>query len=317
LTSDFTGAARGLALARLADYHHARGMKSRFVALALIGWIGLAGVGYGATLAEIAASPQTWPAEVTVLSAARGTAMDADGNGSRVLIGPGKLLPVVAVTEQGVTTRFNGKLITVPLEKTDLLTRLTGPVGASVANAAVATPSPIATAATMPPTAPVAAAAASGPTVMSKRFEGKLVRSEKGRLQAADDASLNGVKYYALYFSASWCPPCRGFTPGLVNAYARLKAAHPDFELVFVSSDNSEGAMSSYMKDYQMAWPALKFNQRQWSPEILRYSGKGIPCLVFVDANGKVLSDSYRSGRYVGPGVVLADIERILSKQKS
>jgi nucleoredoxin len=27
-----------------------------------------------------------------------------------------------------------------------------------------------------------------------------------------------------LYFSAHWCPPCRGFTPNLVAKYNELKA---------------------------------------------------------------------------------------------
>ena len=30
---------------------------------------------------------------------------------------------------------------------------------------------------------------------------------------------LDGYKFYAIYFSAHWCPPCRGFTPMLTEFY--------------------------------------------------------------------------------------------------
>ena len=43
-----------------------------------------------------------------------------------------------------------------------------------------------------------------------------------------------------LYFSAHWCPPCRGFTPLLATCYAALKSAGKPFEIVFLSSDKDQ-----------------------------------------------------------------------------
>ena len=65
-------------------------------------------------------------------------------------------------------------------------------------------------------------------------------------------------KYVAIYYSAHWCPPCRAFTPKLVEWYNGFKAKHENFELVFASSDKSEEAQIDYMKEASMPWPAMK-----------------------------------------------------------
>merc|ERR1712187_375800 len=46
-------------------------------------------------------------------------------------------------------------------------------------------------------------------------------------------------RVFAFYFSAHWCPPCRGFTPQLASWYTNdLK--NKGLEVVFVSSDKDE-----------------------------------------------------------------------------
>jgi nucleoredoxin len=40
-----------------------------------------------------------------------------------------------------------------------------------------------------------------------------------------------------LYFSASWCGPCKAFTPKLAACYKALKERGAPFEIVFISSD--------------------------------------------------------------------------------
>ena len=128
-----------------------------------------------------------------------------------------------------------------------------------------------------------------------------------------DNAKLAGVRYWAFYYSASWCPPCRSFTPDLVSFYNYFKPSHPDFELIFVNDDNTDGDMISYMKSDSMPWPAIWYQDIN-NPQLgaKRYQGPGIPCLVLVDANGNVLSDSFRGGQYVGPRVVMDEIRNIV-----
>ena len=49
-------------------------------------------------------------------------------------------------------------------------------------------------------------------------------------------------KIVGIYFSAHWCPPCRGFTPVLKDAYEDLKEQDKNFEIVFVSSDRDQAS---------------------------------------------------------------------------
>ena len=64
-----------------------------------------------------------------------------------------------------------------------------------------------------------------------------------------------------LYFSAHWCPPCRGFTPSLAKFYQTMKEAGKKFEIVFISSDRDENDWQSYFNE--MPWLALPFNERE------------------------------------------------------
>ncbi|HSJ04339.1 MAG: thioredoxin-like domain-containing protein [Verrucomicrobium sp.] len=145
-------------------------------------------------------------------------------------------------------------------------------------------------------------------------FKGKLVESKGRKMEKFDDTALAQTKYYAIYYSASWCGPCRAFTPDLARWYKRNKAKNPQFELIFVSSDRSEEDMAGYMKEDKMDWPALAFANKSATPGLTKYSGSGIPCLVLIDETGKVLSDSYVNGKYVGPRQVLEDIEKVLKE---
>lgn len=266
------------------------------------------------TLEELAQKPEIWPKEVTVPATTKATVLKAGQPAGSMLLGAGAKIVISAITAEGVTGQTGAATVRVPADKTDLMARVAG--GDTAANArvqaaqkAVADQAP-ARAVTKSQTA--GPARAGGSSLMQRRLAGKLVRLEDGKLQNYDAGQLGGVKYYALYFSASWCGPCRNFTPKLVREYQRLKQKHPEFEVVFVSGDHSSGDMRDYMKEDRMPFPALKFDQVQREPEIQRYCGPGIPCLVLVDAGGRVLSDSYEGDDYVGPNKVLQDTQRIL-----
>lgn len=66
-----------------------------------------------------------------------------------------------------------------------------------------------------------------------------------------------------LYFSAHWCPPCREFTPVLIQFYQKFQTTSNGlrFQIVFVSSDHDEVAFREYLNE--MPWYALPYRDRE------------------------------------------------------
>jgi thiol-disulfide isomerase/thioredoxin len=98
--------------------------------------------------------------------------------------------------------------------------------------------------------------------------------------------SLQG-KYIGLYFSASWCGPCRSFTPELIR-FRNQNAEQ--FEVVLVGGDGSARDQAKYVKKYDMPWLSM-INQsdaaRRASETLdVQY----IPYLVILDPSGRVVS---------------------------
>jgi nucleoredoxin len=146
-----------------------------------------------------------------------------------------------------------------------------------------------------------------------KFLKADLVQWHNGSLVRADDEALAHKKFFAFYFSAHWCQPCRKFTPQLVEYYKRVVAQHPEFEIILYSFDKSPAAMENYMRETNMPWPAINFEKLQAKEVLKKNAGEGIPSLVLVDATGKVLSTSYAGTQYLGPAKVLADLDAILA----
>ena len=106
-----------------------------------------------------------------------------------------------------------------------------------------------------------------------------------------ETSSLAG-KVIGLYFSASWCGPCKMFTPELV----KLRDRNDDkFEVVFVSSDRSAEDQEEYMKDYNMDWPAIPYDSPLRGELGAKYEIRGIPSLVIVDDQGNLITKDGRS----------------------
>lgn len=114
------------------------------------------------------------------------------------------------------------------------------------------------------------------------------------------EASHLDGKTILLYFSAHWCPPCRGFTPQLVETYNRLKEEGKEVEVIFLSSDRDEEAFNEYLGE--MPWIALPFEDRQRKQQLsTAFKVSGIPTLVIMNDKFRVINNNGRSAVVTDP----------------
>lgn len=111
-------------------------------------------------------------------------------------------------------------------------------------------------------------------------------KTETAIYQVSIQDLLNSKRYIGVYFSASWCPPCRKFTPELskfyVEKYTNSKDKQ-DLEIIWVSSDRSDEDFYKYFA--KMPWLAVPFPVASSVLQKLapKYKVEGIPYLVILD----------------------------------
>ncbi|MGF1530151.1 MAG: thioredoxin-like domain-containing protein [Puniceicoccaceae bacterium] len=146
---------------------------------------------------------------------------------------------------------------------------------------------------------------------LAELLSGKLVRLEGNQLVDAGPESLQGKTLIAVYYSASWCPGCRQFTPMLNRYFNERKADHPELAIILVSSDRSAREMSKYMSSHEMPFLALKFPEIKNS-FLTKHAAAGIPYLIVLDAEGKVLIEKEPGENWLNPGIALGRLEYLL-----
>lgn len=197
--------------------------------LSLLGVVAI-GLAFAAGLARAEGLPKTLKmTEAAKLEIVR----DGKTTGT-VGLAAGAELEVLGLDAEWVRVKFRSLEGRVAVGKTDFVQRMTELTAQAEAAEAAALEAEIkAQAAGLRPE----------PSRIESILAGKLVRLSGSNLQPVRESELEGVKFYAVYFSASWCGPCRNFTPGLVDAYRDLRKNYPEFEVVFVSNDRSAADM--------------------------------------------------------------------------
>ncbi|KAH9523270.1 hypothetical protein Btru_066247 [Bulinus truncatus] len=106
--------------------------------------------------------------------------------------------------------------------------------------------------------------------------------------------TLEECELIGLYFSAQWCPPCKGFTPVLTKCYTKVKESGKRWEVVFVSLDTDQESCVQYFQE--MPWLMLPYDSSLREPLPDQYGLLGIPAVVFIDPKtGEKITDEGRT----------------------
>lgn len=111
----------------------------------------------------------------------------------------------------------------------------------------------------------------------------------KGSKTVKTEEHLKGKTHVIIYFSAHWCPPCRGFTPEFVKWYNKfiLTDQGKKVEVVFESWDKDEDAFKEYFGG--MPWAAIPYTQGKHALGD-KFSVNGIPTVAVLDDKGEVIT---------------------------
>jgi len=112
---------------------------------------------------------------------------------------------------------------------------------------------------------------------------------------------LKGKDLVCLYFSASWCPPCKQFTP-ILSSFYTSHCKPSNIEIIYISSDSDLSSFENYYT--KMPWCSLPFHTttndhaasraiKQKLANIFHISG--IPTLIVLDSKGNFVTDGGRN----------------------
>lgn len=108
-------------------------------------------------------------------------------------------------------------------------------------------------------------------------------------------------------FWATWCGPCVAELPNVRSVYDKY---HEDgFEVVGVSLDESREDLAEFLESHDEPWPQIIFDEEGKvggsNPLAKKYGVYGIPYMVVVDREGKVVATDVR-GRDIEAAVAKA-----------
>ena len=126
--------------------------------------------------------------------------------------------------------------------------------------------------------------------------------SHDGKVHTAE--TLKQAKVVGVYFSAHWCPPCRGFTPVLAEFYREVQKSNPGaLEIVFATFDQDKSQFEEYFKE--MPWISLPFKDPKIEELSDKYEVNGIPSLLLFKPDGTLIEADGRTGvEEEGPAIL-------------
>ena len=147
--------------------------------------------------------------------------------------------------------------------------------------------------------------------VLGKQLKGLTYREKDGKFVKMDGKW--NARYFILYYSASWCGPCRASLPRNLEVYLDKIAPRKDLEVVLCSMDHALEGAQKWAVSNKMPWPVFLFgyldNLSKESPLIRKNYPGPIPSLVLVDANGNKIASGSMDG-------LVRKVEELASAEK-
>lgn len=107
-------------------------------------------------------------------------------------------------------------------------------------------------------------------------------------------------------FWATWCGPCVAELPNVLSTYEKFHGK--GFEIIGISLDQEQEALTSFIKKRNMTWPQF-FDGKGWQNKLAqKYGVTSIPATYLLDGNGMIIAKNLR-----GPALEAA-VEKALAK---
>lgn len=99
-------------------------------------------------------------------------------------------------------------------------------------------------------------------------------------------------KIVLIDFWATWCGPCVAELPNVLAAYEKFHAK--GFEVIGISLDQNRDALTTFIKEKNMAWPQY-FDGLGWKSKLgTQYGIQSIPATFLLDGEGKIIAKDLR-----------------------
>ncbi len=106
------------------------------------------------------------------------------------------------------------------------------------------------------------------------------------------EVNLGDHDLIAIYFSAHWCPPCKGFTPLFAEMYTKWRMEGKKFEVIFISLDNDETQFNTYYE--VQPWLAVPYGEERVGNMLKLFGVQGIPACILITGDGIIVEKNAR-----------------------
>jgi hypothetical protein len=125
--------------------------------------------------------------------------------------------------------------------------------------------------------------------------------------------ALAGADLLLVYKGRKGCGRCAAFLPELREFYARVKPAHPRFEVLYVSQDATSELAREHRAEMKIPGQAIALERNLEAAHLASISGQLLPTVLLFDRKGELLARNHPNAGSPTAEEVLAELERRLA----